>query len=140
MSFIVSLDSEWDKIREIFVKFFKNEPTWASIAETDLALIAPIINKLVTTFAGPAVDAEVSLVLTAIQNDLVLATKFIQAMDNSSNLTDVLNSLLTNLSGLLTLSAIKNSSFVAEITSDVTLVINEIQVILKNLSVAVPKA
>ena len=131
MSFVLDVKTDFEKIEGIFIKFFKNEPKWAAIAEADLAFAAPGINTIVTLLAGPVVDEVVQKVITAIQLDLVLATKFVQAEDSSSNLTSVLDTLITNLQGLLTLSAVKNSAVQASITAEVTKIVTEIEAILK---------
>ena len=133
MSFItLNLKTDFEKIEHLFVTFFKQEPTWAAVAETDLAFVAPVIGTILNlSGAGTAsADAAVVGILASVQKDLVLATKFIQALDNSSNLTDVLNSIIANLQGLLTLSQVKSSTSVNEITSYVTGIIGEIEMIL----------
>lgn len=133
MSFFSTLKTDFEKIEAIFIAFFKKEPTWAQVAETDIAYAAPLVNTIITLVAGPAVDADVQAVITDIQNDLVLATKFIQAEDASSNLTDVLNNLVANLQGLLTLAGVKSSSSINEITAYVTGIVGEINAILNAL-------
>ena len=132
----LNLKTDFDKLYNLFVTFFKKEPAWATVAETDLAYVAGTINTLVTKIYGSTVDVVVSAVITNIQRDLVLATRYIQALDFSQNLTDVLNSLLSNLQGLLTLSGIKSSALVNEITVVVSGIVTEIETILT----AKPKA
>jgi len=126
----LNLKTDFDKLYNLFVTFFKKEPAWATVAETDLAYVAGTINTLVTKIYGSTVDVVVSAVITNIQRDLVLATRYIQALDFSQNLTDVLNSLLSNLQGLLTLSGIKSSALVNEITVVVSGIVTEIETIL----------
>lgn len=131
MSYVsLNLETEYEKIYHVFVNLFKNEPTWASVAETDIAYISPYISEIVTTLAGTSVDTEVMNIISSLKIDLVLATKFIQACDNSKNLVDVLNSIQSNLQGLLTISTIKSSSEINKITTIVTKIISEIKAIL----------
>jgi len=133
MSFFSSLKTAFEDIYNLFKKFFKNEPTWAQVATTDIAYVAPIIGTIATLVGGPAADAEVTTIVTAIQNDLVLATKFIQAMDSSSNLVDVLTGIQNNLQSLLQLAAVKNSSEVNTITAYTTGIIGELTAIINAL-------
>ena len=133
MAFILDLKSDFSKIEHIFTTFFKKAPSWAAVAETDLAFIAPIINSLVVLNGGASVEPDVNAVLVKIQKDLVLATKFVQAEDSSANLTDVLSNISSNLSGLLTIAAVKNSSKITEITAYVNGVIGEINAIIAAL-------
>lgn len=130
MSFFSNLATDFEKIENIFVSFFKKEPSWALVAETDLAFIAPVINTIVTLNAGAAVDAQVQEVIADIQKDLVLATKFVQAEDSSSNLTDVLNTLKSNLNGLLTLAGIKSNPEFNKISAYVSGIIAELEAII----------
>jgi len=136
MSFIsMNLKTDYEKIYNLFVTLFKHEPLWADVAETDLAVIAPIINEIVSKFSGTGaqVDVTVAAVLSSIQKDIVLATKFIQSLDSSKNLSDVLNAILSNLQGLLTLSSVKSSALYNEVTVLVSSIALEIQTILANL-------
>jgi hypothetical protein len=136
MSFInLNLKTEFEKISHLFVTFFKNEPAWAAVAETDLAFIAPKITSLLTLTTSVGEAAMVANILASVQKDLVLATKFIQAEDNSQNLTDVLNAIVANLQGLLTLGGIKGSQIVNEITSITSEVISEIEIIIEKMPI-----
>jgi hypothetical protein len=131
MSFVtLNLKTDFEKISHLFSQFFKSEPNWAAVAETDLAFAAPVVNTLVTLLAGPQADVAVASILSSVQKDMVLATKFIQALDNSQNLTDVLNSIVTNLQGLLTLSDVKNHTSSTQITGYVNGFIAEIEAIM----------
>jgi hypothetical protein len=132
-SLFSDLKSDFKKIENLFVLFFKKVPSFLQVAETDLAFVAPVINTIVTLLEGPTVDAEVAQVIATVQNDLVLATKFVQAADTSANLSDVLNSIIANLQGLLTLAGVKNSTSVSQVTAYVTGIVGEIQAILAAL-------
>lgn len=143
MSFISSFKTHFEDIENLFKKLFKSEPSWAQVAETDIAFVSPILESIVTSVGGTSVDAEVNAAVAVIQNGLVLATKFIQAEDASTNLSDALNALKTNLGALLSLAAIKNSTKVATITNYVDLFIGELNAIiavLPKVVTAVPVA
>ena len=138
MSFTsVNLKTDFDKIYDLFVTLFKHEPSWVAVAETDLSFAAPSINKLITLVSlNTNVDPVIANTIAAIQADLILAIKFIQNLDVSKNLTDVLNSLISNLQGLLTLGGVKSNSAINEITAIVNSLVTEIKTILNS----VPKA
>ena len=130
MSFkTLNLKTDYEKIAHLFSTFFKKEPTWAAVAETDLAFLAPAINTIVSMTEGAQADAAVMMVLVSIKKDVVLATKFIQAYDNSQNLTDVLNSLISNLQGFVTLPAIASHPQFSDISAYVNGVLGEVQMI-----------
>jgi hypothetical protein len=132
MSFAtLTLKTEFEKIENLFKKFFKSEPKWADIAITDLAFLASVINAIDSAISDAQTDA--SAVLSSAKKDLVLAIKFIQAGDTTQNVMDILTSLISNLQGLLTLSSVINNSKIADITSYVTGAVNEIQAILNAL-------
>jgi len=130
MSFkTLNLKTDYEKITHLFSTFFKKEPQWAVVAETDLAFAAPVINTIISMTKEAQSDPSVALVLSSIKKDLVLATKFIQAYDNSVNLIDVLNSLVVNLQGFLTLPTIQGHVQFSDISAYVNGVLGEIQMI-----------
>jgi hypothetical protein len=127
--------TSYDEIKDLFITFFKKEPSWAAVAEADITFVAPVINTIVTLTAGPVVDAAVNDAIIGIQTGLVVATKFIKAEDSSKNLSDVLTNLVSSLQGLSTLSGIQSHPQVTKITSLIASIILEIETILKNLPV-----
>lgn len=140
-NFIYTVETDFTDIENIFKKFFKNEPTWAQVALVDISYAAPILNTVITVIGGAQLAAEVSTIISVIQNDIVLATKFIKAEDSSKNLTDVLNNIVANLGNLLSLGSIKNHAEIATITAYVNGIVGEIEAILGNLPkvVSLPK-
>ena len=130
MSFkTLNLKTDFEKITHLFSTFFKKEPQWAIVAETDLAFAAPVINTIVSMTKDAHTDPSVLIVLSSIKKELVLATKFIQAGDNSANLVDVLNSMVVNLQGFLTLPPIQSHPEFSVISAYVNGVLGEIQMI-----------
>ena len=127
-----TVKTDFEKIYETFVMLFKHEPAWATVAEADLAFIAPAIHSIVTRIDN-VTDAEVSKLILLIQKDMVLATKFIQASDSSNNLTDVLDSIGNNLSDLLKLAAVKSSKAFNDISVYVNYIGTEIKAIVSML-------
>ena len=129
-NFLNKAETDFQDIENLFKKLFKNEPSWAQVASADIAYVAPIIETILALFGQGAIDATVTATVAVIQTDLVLATKFIQALDSSKNLTDVLEALKANFLGLLQLAAIKNSDKVSTITAYVNGVVAEIEAII----------
>lgn len=130
MSFISSFKTHFEDIGHLFKTLFKNEPSWAHVAATDIAFISPILESITLAIGGTSADTQVMAIVNRIQQSLVLATKFIQDADSSVNLSDVLNAIKADLSILLTLGAIKNSTKVATITNYVNLFVGELNAII----------
>jgi len=130
MSIFSTLKTYFEKIKILFKKFSQEEPTWAQIAETDIAFGAPIVENIVTLVGGATLGSEVTNAITLIKNDLAVVTKFIKEEDSSSNLSEALETLKANFTALLSIAAIKNSAKVTEITAYVNTIIGEIEAIL----------
>lgn len=135
----LSFTTEFEKIAHLFIIFFKEEPTWAKVAETDLAYISPWVSKITALLGNPSAEVIAMGILSSVQMDIVLATKFIQAIDTFSNkgyLADVLNSIINNLQGLLSLESVKTHPAFDNIFKTVDSMILEIKKILETM----PKA
>ncbi|VVC05046.1 Uncharacterised protein [uncultured archaeon] len=134
MSYISqNLKTDFEKIEHLFVTFFKKEPTWAAVAETDLAYIAPSIKDIVSLL-GPSIEADASSIIESAEKDLVLATKFIQTLGaDTADILGTLNSLESNLEGLISLSSVKGNSKINEITALVSSIRSEISIILSKI-------
>ena len=126
----LNLKTDFEKIIELFKLFFHKEPTWAAVVETDLASAAPTINEIVLLIGGPAADIPVAATIASIQMWLIISTKLIQVLDNGPSFIAALNTLLSNLKGLLSLDAIKNHPMNVQITERVNKISTEIQIIL----------
>lgn len=129
----VNFKSDFKKIESIFSIFFKTEPQWVEIAETDMAFTAPVISTLINITKDVQTDATVMAVLLAIKKDFVLATHFIKSYDNSKNLIDVLDSLISNLHGFLTLPLVISHPEFKDISAYVNGVVGEIEIISSSM-------
>jgi hypothetical protein len=135
-NFITNVENHFEDITNIFIKFFKQVPIWTTTASTTLAFIAPVLETIVAIDGSVALDNKVVNVIKLIQSDLVLAAKFVNAVDSSKNLVDVLESIKTNVGDLLTIAAVKNSAHFAQYENYAKAIIGEIEAIISVL----PKA
>ena len=130
MSFISKAKTDFEDIEGLFKRVLKAEPSWAAIAEADIAYAAPSLTIIVGLAGGPAASTEFAAAIALVQKDIVLVTKFIQDVEASGSVAGALSDLKIDLAALLQVGAVKNSSKVQMITAYVNAFIGEIDAIL----------
>jgi hypothetical protein len=107
---------------------------------------APIVETIVGLTAGGPAEALVAGVVNTVQADFATVSAVVQqgtVAAGSSTVTVIqtaLNSIGTNLSGLLQAAEVKNSTKAAQITTEVNGVLGEIKALLANLPSSAPVA
>jgi hypothetical protein len=128
MSVKSTFSSLWAKIKAFFTK---SSSTLTVIKEA-LAYVEPLV-VTISTLAGSD-STEVTAVLATITSDITKATSLSTSASNVTSITTLLEDIKTNIGTLLSLAAIKNSSKVSSITTYTTLVINELEAVISQLS------
>jgi hypothetical protein len=125
------------KVEAFFKKAFGSSK-WEKTASTTLMIVTPLITTLLTLVAGAPVAALVGGVLATAQKDLAAAVVIIDDMDTAgttasgtAQVVALLNAVKTNLTSILSIAEVKNSTKVADITAGVNTIVEEIDAILE---------
>jgi len=128
-------------IESFFKKLF-GSTNWEKTASTTLALVGPLTEEIVALSAGEPAAAEVQSIITEVQSDLALVSGVVSGATPASaspslisTATNSLNSVKSNLSGLLAAGHIKDPAKVAQVTGLVNTIVGEVEAILS----AMPK-
>lgn len=127
-------------IENFFKKLF-GSTNWEKTASTTLALIAPLTEEIVAEAAGEPAEAEVQSIVTQAQSDLALVSGIVSDAKGVASPTlvqtavDTLESVKSNLSGLLTAGHIKDPAKLSKISGITKTIIGEVEAILG----AIPK-
>lgn len=126
----------FSSIGRFFKKIFTTT-TWTHQAAATLTLTAPLIETLVTVFAGAPVGNATTAVLNEIQSDFgVVVTTLHQAQDGALSgpqlalVSSTLNAIKNNLADLEKASHISNPDTLEKINVTVTAVTAEIDAII----------
>jgi hypothetical protein len=126
----------FSKVEAFFKKVFGSSK-WEKTASTTLMIVTPLLTTLLTLVAGAPVANLVGGILSTAQKDLAAAAVVLDDMDatgstasGTAQVVNILNGVKTNLSSILSIAEIKNSTKVADITSAVNMVTDEIDAIL----------
>lgn len=138
----MSIGTFFHRVGSAFKKLFGSS-TWEKQAASAISYVAPLLETIVGLTAGGSAQAEVTSVVTTVQTDLATVAAVIDGGQSSDAhgtqvVINALTSVKTNLSGLLSVAAIKNSDKQAAITSAVNLVVGEVDAMLGSLPAPVP--
>ncbi len=117
-------------------KVFGNT-NWTHVALIAVTIAAPLVETIATLIGGTAVSNAVTQVIDTIKVDLgVVATTLTQIGTKPADagtlslLTNTLNSIKSNLQGLLTMADIKNADTKQKVTVAVTTIVGEVDAII----------
>lgn len=118
-------------------KLFKST-AWEQAALAVVTYVAPIAEGILT-FADPAIEPLVANVVNVVKSDLATISVVVKQGTAAPGspaavaVTTALNSINTNLRGLLEVAEVKNSTKIAEITAAVNTITNEVDAALAAL-------
>jgi len=121
--------SWFTKVENEFKKLFSKVPTWQQTASGAITITAPLLEELIAQTAGESTAAEVTSVINEVQTDLATVSALIKGTGSTATLSGVLESIKTNLSGLLTAGHIKDAATLTKVTGIVNTVIAEVEAI-----------
>jgi len=135
------LNKIWSALKSftvrIFGKFIGAQPevvTVLTAAQNTLLIVAPIIETTLTVCEGAAVGTVATGIITIVQADIKAAIDIATDLEKVQTFKELLDVILKDLSDLLTLAAIKNSTKSTTITSNLTAAITAIESIMANVS------
>lgn len=97
------------KVYAYFLKFLRNEPIWATIAEKDLEAVAPILEEIVEIASDEKVTpSELAVIITSIEDGIKLATYIIEDFDSDHTLSDAISSIQKGFLDISGLNCVKN--------------------------------
>jgi hypothetical protein len=131
------LGTFFSRVEGFFKKVFGSSK-WEKTASTTIAIIAPLLETVLTLTAGAPAAALVAAVVATVQKDLAATAVLIDDVDaggasvatGPQQIANLLNGIKANLGGLLSVAEVKNSAKIAEITTAVTTVTAEVDAIL----------
>jgi hypothetical protein len=121
----------WHKVEAALKKIFGSS-TWEQTAISVLTYAGPILQTVVALAAGGPAEALVAAAIATAKSDLGVAAAIVNGVTSTPAPNEValfvnsMNSIKSNLTGLLTAAEVKNSGKQAEITSAVNLIVDEI--------------
>jgi hypothetical protein len=137
MSFLGSFKTFFEKVGAEIEKLFGKAGLEQKI-QAVITYAAPIVETIVT-LADPPIAPLVNSVISIVQADLATVSAVVQGATptpgstTSQTITTALNSIKSNLSGLLTDAGVKNSTNFSKISAAVNLIIGEVDAVLTNL-------
>lgn len=138
----MSLGSFFHRVGSAFKKLFGSIPTWEKTAQSVITFVAPVLEIIIQHAAGTGAETTVANVIGTVQSDLATISAVVEGGQTDQHGTAVvvssLNSIKANISGILQLAEIKNSSKQAEITSAVNLIVGEADAILGAIPQSAP--
>lgn len=135
----MSVKTFFEKVGSEIEKLFKSGG-WETKALATIGYVAPLVETLVTLFAGTAAGGVATSVINQVKASLATVSTIAQdgtpapgssaAQTVATNLT----SINTNLAALLADADVKNSSKVTEVEATSTLISGEISALLSGLT------
>jgi hypothetical protein len=132
--------SVFSKIKSFFTNFFhkfiSTQPEVVTIltdVKKGLMITAPIVETISTVAEGAVFGAEVTAIITVVQVDLTTAIKIATDLEKVTTLKELVDTMLSDLSSILSLTSIKNSSEVAEIIAYVMSAVQSIELVQQKL-------
>jgi hypothetical protein len=127
----VSMSSFFSKLGSELKSLFTKEPAFEQLAQGVITYVSPIL-LTVLTFVDPAIEPLVSKVISVVQADLATVSTVVKGATVTAGSTAAatvqaaLGSITSNLSGLLQVAEVKDSSKIAEITAAANTISTEI--------------
>jgi len=129
------------RVEAVLKKLFTNT-TWEHTAQATISYVAPIVETILSLTVGTGVEKVVENIISIVQSDLATVSAVVQGAQVTpgstiaTTVTTALESVKTNLAGILQLAEVKSSASVAKVESTVNLIVQEVEALLANL----PKA
>ena len=137
VSFVEKVGSE---LKRLF-KSTIGSSTFTKTVQATITYVAPILETILT-LVDPAIAPIVARVIGIVQADLATVSVVVQhgkvapGTPGAVAVETALNSIKENLSGLLAVAEVKNSSKIQEITASVNLNVGETDALLNSLPTA----
>lgn len=131
--------SFFSKVKSFFHQLFGALPSWEKSVSSTLTLLAPLTEEIVALTAGEPAAKEVQAVVGEVQKDMATVAAVTAGAAGSPSATTyetastALNSIKSNLGGLLAAGHIKNPVTLTKVTETVNTVIMEVEAILSEL-------
>lgn len=131
--------SFFGSVKSFFHKLFGELPSWEKTVSSTLTLLAPLTEEIVTVSAGEPAAAEVQSVVGEVQKDMSTVAAVASGAAGSPSATTyqaattALNSIKSNLGGLLTAGHIKDPAKAQKITGIANTIIGEVEAILSEI-------
>ena len=126
-------------VKSFFHKLFGSLPSWEKSASSTLAFAAPLVEEIVALSAGEPAAAEVQSIVSEVQKDMATVATVVSGAAGEPSATSyqtattALNSIKTNLTGLLTAGHVKNPDTLAKVTGITNTIIGEAEAILSEM-------
>ena len=131
--------SFFSSVKSFFHKLFGSLPSWEKSASSTLTLLAPLTEEIVALAAGEPAAAQVQSVIGEVQKDMATVAAVTSGAAGAPSATSyqtattALNSIKSNLSGLLSAGHIKNADTLSKVTGIVNTVVGEVEAILSEI-------
>lgn len=126
-------------VKSFFHKLFGSLPSWEKSASSTLTLLAPLTEELLALVAGEPAAAEATSIIAEVQKDMATIAAVTSgaagapSASSYQTATTALNSIKSNLSGLLTAGHVKNPETLAKVTGVANTIIGEVEAILAEI-------
>ena len=141
MSILSGFKSFFEKAGAELEKLFGGKASFEQKVQSVIAYVAPLVNTIVA-LADPAISPIVNGVISTVQSDLATISTVVTqgtapaGSPAAQTATTALNSIKSNLSGLLTDVGVKNSASFTKIEAIANTIIGEIEAILGSMAPA----
>ena len=134
--------SFFSNVKAFFHNLFGHLPTWEKAASSTIKIIAPLTEEMVLLAAGEPAEKEVQSIVGEVQSDMAVAAGILGSGPASSSgiqtVTNSLNAIKANMSGLLAAGHIKNPLKIERFTGIANTIIEEAEVILSEVPTPPP--
>jgi hypothetical protein len=129
----MSLKTIFESIESDFAKLFSKAPTVLQVVETDIAVVAPVVETIIALTGNEAAAAAITVVVNQVEVDLTTALTVIKTSGSSPNVKSVLQAVVANLGSILSAGDIKDAATLAKVEAAVNLVVSELNVVIAKL-------
>jgi hypothetical protein len=112
--------SFWKRLEAKAEELFHMLPKWDVVASDALKVAAPITEEILDV-EDPALEAVIAPIITTIQTKLATAGVLIDGLEKSTSLTSALSDVQGNITTILGLAEVKNSTSAAKIIAQLNL-------------------
>jgi hypothetical protein len=129
----MSIKTIFESIESDFSKLFSKAPTVLQVVSTDIAVVAPVVETIITLTGNEAGAAGVALVVNQVEVDLTTALTVIKTSGSTASVKSVLQAVVSNLPAILSAGDIKDAATLAKVEAAVNLVVSELNVVIAKL-------
>ena len=129
----MSLKTIFESIESDFSKLFSKAPTVLQVVETDIAVVAPVVETIIALTGNEAAAAAISVVINQVEVDLTTALTVIKTSGSTASVKSVLQAVVSNLPAILSAGDIKDAATLAKVEAAVNLVVSELNVVIAKL-------